>query len=99
MADSNLFTPADEKIVFTNLGDVITLTLDFIALLTPACGGDKVYDDSRTFVGEAFSQMVGCFRIKSNIFFRNYSCSVDTDDLWASIHIDIENQTCLFRVL
>ncbi|KAF9308230.1 hypothetical protein BG003_011398 [Podila horticola] len=62
MADSNLFTPADEKIVFTNLGDVITLTLDFIALLTPACGGDSAYDDSRTFVGEAFSQMISRIR-------------------------------------
>lgn len=72
MADSNLFTPADEKIVFTNLGDVITLTLDFIALLTPACGGDSAYDDSRTFVGEAFSQMVGSFRTESK------ECSSDT---------------------
>ncbi|KAF8958816.1 hypothetical protein BGZ46_001890, partial [Entomortierella lignicola] len=59
MAQSNLFTPADEKIIFMNLGEVVELSLDFIALLTPACGGeaDGVYNDDSTFVGEAFLQM------------------------------------------
>lgn len=60
MSESPLFTQADVKIVFTNLADVVALTLDFIAFLTPACGGgtDEQYDDSTTFVGEAFLQMV-----------------------------------------
>ncbi|KAK5829527.1 hypothetical protein F5H01DRAFT_19770 [Linnemannia elongata] len=60
MSESPLFTQADVKIVFTNLADVVALTLDFIAFLTPACGGgiDEEYDDSTTFVGEAFSQTV-----------------------------------------
>lgn len=60
MRESHLFTAADEKIIFTNLAEVTALTLDFIALLTPACGGstDGPYDDSSTFVGEAFLQMV-----------------------------------------
>ncbi|KAG0334714.1 hypothetical protein BG004_000295, partial [Podila humilis] len=62
MAESSLFTPADEKIIFTNLGDVISLTLDFVALLTPACGGREAYDDSRTFVGDAFIQMISQIR-------------------------------------
>ncbi|KAF9194572.1 hypothetical protein BGZ50_006085 [Haplosporangium sp. Z 11] len=64
MAASHLFTQADEKIIFTNLADVIALTLDFIALLTPACGGDTEgkYDDSGTFVGEAFLQMMSRVR-------------------------------------
>ncbi|KAG0013313.1 hypothetical protein BGZ80_011158 [Entomortierella chlamydospora] len=59
MAESNLFSQADEKVIFMNLGEVVELTLDFIALLTPACGGgpDEVYNDSTTFVGEAFLQM------------------------------------------
>jgi hypothetical protein len=60
MSESSLFTQADVKIIFHNLVDVVTLTLDFIAFLTPACGGgtDDEYDDSTTFVGEAFLQMV-----------------------------------------
>jgi len=60
MSESPLFTPADGKMIFTNLGDVIAFTLDFIALLTPACGAGtgEAYDDSATFVGEAFLQMV-----------------------------------------
>ncbi|KAF8938256.1 hypothetical protein BGZ47_008659 [Haplosporangium gracile] len=64
MSDSPLFTPADVKIVFTNLTDVVALTLDFIAFLTPACGGgtDEEYDDSSTFVGEAFLQMISRIR-------------------------------------
>ncbi|KAF9926697.1 hypothetical protein FBU30_003773 [Linnemannia zychae] len=64
MSESSYFTQADEKIIFTNLGEVIALTLDFIALLTPACGGDKEeeYDDSATFVGEAFLQMISRIR-------------------------------------
>ncbi|KAI1302996.1 hypothetical protein EDD11_005449 [Mortierella claussenii] len=64
MAESPLFTQADEKIIFMNLGEVIELTLDFIALLTPACGGgvDEPYNDSATFVGEAFLQMTSRIR-------------------------------------
>ncbi|KAF9415575.1 hypothetical protein BGZ94_000061 [Podila epigama] len=64
MAASNLFTQADEKMIFTNLSDVISLTLDFIALLTPACGGEaeESYDDAQTFVGEAFIQMISRIR-------------------------------------
>ncbi|KAF9147414.1 hypothetical protein BG015_010964 [Linnemannia schmuckeri] len=64
MSDSPLFTQADVKIVFTNLADVVALTLDFIAFLTPACGGGTVeeYDDSSTFVGEAFLQMISRIR-------------------------------------
>ncbi|KAK3832844.1 MAG: hypothetical protein J3R72DRAFT_233754 [Linnemannia gamsii] len=59
MSESSLFTQADEKIIFTNLAEVVALTLDFIAFLTPACGGGTAeeYDDSTTFVGEAFLQM------------------------------------------
>ncbi|KAF9580872.1 hypothetical protein BGW38_002302 [Lunasporangiospora selenospora] len=64
MQASNQFTAADEKIIFTNLGEVISLTLDFVALLTPACGGglDQPYDDDGTFVGEAFLQMISRIR-------------------------------------
>ncbi|KAG0268840.1 hypothetical protein BGZ95_002298 [Linnemannia exigua] len=64
MSDSPLFTQADEKIIFTNLADVVALTLDFIAYLTPACGGGTTedYDDSTTFVGEAFLQMISRIR-------------------------------------
>ncbi|KAG0209136.1 hypothetical protein BGX28_010515 [Mortierella sp. GBA30] len=64
MMESHLFTAADEKIIFTNLADVIALTLDFVALLTPACGGSTngQYDDSATFVGEAFLQMMSRIR-------------------------------------
>ncbi|KAG0211934.1 hypothetical protein BGX33_003960 [Mortierella sp. NVP41] len=64
MSESPLFTQADEKIIFTNLGDVVALTLDFIAFLTPACGGgtNEAYDDSTTFVGEAFLQMISRIR-------------------------------------
>ncbi|KAF9955697.1 hypothetical protein BGZ72_003491 [Mortierella alpina] len=64
MRESHLFTAADEKIIFTNLAEVTALTLDFIALLTPACGGstDGPYDDSSTFVGEAFLQMMSRIR-------------------------------------
>ncbi|KAF9157449.1 hypothetical protein BGX20_003949, partial [Mortierella sp. AD010] len=64
MEESNLFSQADEKIIFMNLGEVVELTLDFIALLTPACGGgpDEVYNDSTTFVGEAFLQMTARIR-------------------------------------
>ncbi|KAF9295124.1 hypothetical protein BGZ88_002749 [Linnemannia elongata] len=64
MSESPLFTQADVKIVFTNLADVVALTLDFIAFLTPACGGgiDEEYDDSTTFVGEAFSQTISRIR-------------------------------------
>jgi hypothetical protein len=60
MANSPLFTPADEKIIYMNLDEVIELSVDFAALLTPACGGgaDVGYDDAATFVGEAFIQMV-----------------------------------------
>ncbi|KAF9943340.1 hypothetical protein BGZ67_000019 [Mortierella alpina] len=64
MRESHLFTAADEKIIFTNLTEVTALTLDFIALLTPACGGstDGPYDDSSTFVGEAFLQVMSRIR-------------------------------------
>lgn len=61
MEASGLFTSADEKIIFMNLADVIALTLDLIALLTPACGGveeEETYKDAGTFVGEVFLQMV-----------------------------------------
>lgn len=60
MANSPLFTQADEKIIFMNLEEVIELSMDFAALLTPACSGgsDEAYDDAATFVGEAFLQMV-----------------------------------------
>ncbi|KAF9101958.1 hypothetical protein BGX27_011245 [Mortierella sp. AM989] len=64
MAQSSLFTQADEKIIFMNLGEIIELSLDFIALLTPACGGGagEVYNDGATFVGEAFLQMTSRIR-------------------------------------
>ncbi|KAF9540190.1 hypothetical protein EC957_004589 [Mortierella hygrophila] len=64
MSESPLFTQADVKIVFTNLAEVVALTLDFIAFLTPACGGgvEEEYDDSTTFVGEAFLQMISRIR-------------------------------------
>ncbi|GJJ70554.1 hypothetical protein EMPS_02903 [Entomortierella parvispora] len=65
MEASGLFTSADEKIIFMNLADVITLTLDLIALLTPACGGvedEGTYDDAGTFVGEVFLQMISRIR-------------------------------------
>ncbi|KAF9957920.1 hypothetical protein BGZ65_001776 [Modicella reniformis] len=64
MTNSPLFTQADEKIIFMNLGEIIELSLDFVALLTPACGGgpDVVYDDAATFVGEAFLQMLSRIR-------------------------------------
>ncbi|KAF8932122.1 hypothetical protein BGZ58_007214 [Dissophora ornata] len=64
MAESHHFSPADEKIIFMNLGDVVALTLDFIALLTPACGGgtSEAYSDDNTFVGEAFLQMISRIR-------------------------------------
>ncbi|KAG0379281.1 hypothetical protein BGX24_001039 [Mortierella sp. AD032] len=64
MSESSLFTQADEKIIFTNLAEVVALTLDFIAFLTPACGGGTAeeYDDSTTFVGEAFLQMISRIR-------------------------------------
>lgn len=64
MEASGLFTSADEKTIFMNLADVITLTLDLIALLTPACGGveeEETYNDAGTFVGEVFLQMVTRF--------------------------------------
>ncbi|KAG0053694.1 hypothetical protein BGZ83_000578 [Gryganskiella cystojenkinii] len=65
MESSGLFTAADEKIIFMNLTDVIALTLDFIALLTPACGGvesESEYSDAGTFVGEVFLQMMSRIR-------------------------------------
>ncbi|KAF9916032.1 hypothetical protein BX616_004763, partial [Lobosporangium transversale] len=64
MAESHLFTQADEKIIFMNLNEVIELTMDFVALLTPACGGatDEEYNDATTFVGEAFLQMTSRIR-------------------------------------
>ncbi|KAF9363953.1 hypothetical protein BGX34_002933 [Mortierella sp. NVP85] len=64
MANSPLFTPADEKIIYMNLDEVIDLSVDFAALLTPACGGgaDVGYDDAATFVGEAFIQMMSRIR-------------------------------------
>ncbi|KAG0301457.1 hypothetical protein BGZ98_008339 [Dissophora globulifera] len=64
MVESHQFTQADEKIVFMNLSEVIALTVDFIALLAPACGGEpnESYNDAKTFVGEAFLQMMSRIR-------------------------------------
>ncbi|KAF9974857.1 hypothetical protein BGZ73_001672, partial [Actinomortierella ambigua] len=68
MRESSYFTQEDEKIVFGNLEDIISLTVDFGALLTEACGGlieeghEGEYQDSKTFVGVAFSQEMSNIR-------------------------------------
>ncbi|KAG0233704.1 hypothetical protein BGW42_007290 [Actinomortierella wolfii] len=68
MRDSSYFTQADEKAVFSNLDEIISLTIDFSNLLTAACGGlieeghEHEYKDSETFVGEAFKQEMANIR-------------------------------------
>ncbi|KAF9161554.1 hypothetical protein DFQ26_004428 [Actinomortierella ambigua] len=76
--DMMLLQEEDEKLVFGNLDEIISLTIDFGGHLTEACGGlieeghEDEYQDAKTFVGRAFQmEMSNIRRVFSEYCKRN----------------------------